>query len=402
MNLNNFIQPQEIQSMVYGGQSHRQICDNLRQILPSSVTISERSVRRYCLQHGIRRLQGQNLDRVVTDAVREVGPAYGLKTMKGYLTSKGIHVGRRRLAESMKRSAPDYHEHRRNDFVRRTNPIPYYASYHGNKLHVDQNEKLVMFGVTHIIFIDGYSRKIVGHVTMPLKNPIAIYKVYREIVLRDGLWDMLRLDHGREFCLINYVQTLLMDHRTFGECPPVVQSRSRENLRVERQWPEVNQRFNYTLKSSLISMQHRMMINMFDDTTKFCVSFIACNVAQIGMGRMVQAWNNHPLEGIQSRVPNVLAGSRNRAAHLHETLIPSVEEAVQLYEDEGGHLSREGYFGVDPLRDHPDKIVSREQRFTLRNPSFDHIFSELINGNTMPFENAVLTFIAITERELPD
>ncbi len=50
----------------------------------------------------------------------------------------------------------------------------------GHKLHVDQNEKLVMFGVTHVMAIDGFSKKVVGHSTMPIKNNIIIYEeVYR-------------------------------------------------------------------------------------------------------------------------------------------------------------------------------------------------------------------------------
>ena len=40
----------------------------------------------------------------------------------------------------------------------------------GHKLHIDQNEKLVMFGVTHIIAVDGYSKKIVANATMPVKK----------------------------------------------------------------------------------------------------------------------------------------------------------------------------------------------------------------------------------------
>lgn len=58
--------------------------------------------------------------------------------------------------------------------------MPYNAEYVGHKLHIDQNEKLVMFGVTHVMAIDGYSKKIVGHSTMPIKNNIIIYdEVYR-------------------------------------------------------------------------------------------------------------------------------------------------------------------------------------------------------------------------------
>ena len=55
------------------------------------------------------------------------------------------------------------------------NLVPYRANYYGEKLHFGQNEKLVMYGVTHVLAVDGYSRKIVGFVTMPRKNPITIY-----------------------------------------------------------------------------------------------------------------------------------------------------------------------------------------------------------------------------------
>ncbi len=64
--------------------------------------------------------------------------------------------------------------------IDRTNPIPYEAHYFGHKIHLDQNEKLAMFGTTHVIAVDGYSGKIVGHTTMPVKNNLLIYRdVYR-------------------------------------------------------------------------------------------------------------------------------------------------------------------------------------------------------------------------------
>ena len=56
------------------------------------------------------------------------------------------------------------------------NPIPYIANFYGENIHMDQNEeKLVMFRVVHVLGIDGYSRKIVGMVTLPYKNATAIY-----------------------------------------------------------------------------------------------------------------------------------------------------------------------------------------------------------------------------------
>ena len=46
----------------------------------------------------------------------------------------------------------------------------------GEKLHLDQNEKLVMFGVTHVAAIDGFSGKIVAFETMPIKNNLILYR----------------------------------------------------------------------------------------------------------------------------------------------------------------------------------------------------------------------------------
>ena len=61
-----------------------------------------------------------------------------------------------------------------------TNPIPYRANYFDHKLHLDQNEKLKMYGVTHVAAIDDHSRFVVAGATMSRKNNIKIYQdVYR-------------------------------------------------------------------------------------------------------------------------------------------------------------------------------------------------------------------------------
>lgn len=47
---------------------------------------------------------------------------------------------------------------------------------------MDQNEKLGMFGVTHVLAVDGFSSKIVATSTMPVKNNLVIYeRVYRQV-----------------------------------------------------------------------------------------------------------------------------------------------------------------------------------------------------------------------------
>ena len=68
------------------------------------------------------------------------------------------------------------------------NPVPYVAHCFGDKLHVDENEKLNMYGVIHIVAVDCYSRKIVAFVTLPNKNPISIYKtLFKPLLQSDGM-----------------------------------------------------------------------------------------------------------------------------------------------------------------------------------------------------------------------
>ncbi len=86
-----------------------------------------------------------------------------------------FRISEQRVGKSLQRVNFGYSHARRTNTARQINPVPYRADYFGHKLHIDQNEKLVMFGVTHICGIDGYSGKIVGFITLPIKNCIEIY-----------------------------------------------------------------------------------------------------------------------------------------------------------------------------------------------------------------------------------
>jgi len=101
--------------------------------------------------------------------------------MKGYIQQKyNVKIGQNRIANALATVAPTYNQRRRSNTARLMNPIPYRADYFGHKLHLDQNEKLVMYGVTHVIAIDGHSRFIVAGTTMPVKNNVVIYnEIYR-------------------------------------------------------------------------------------------------------------------------------------------------------------------------------------------------------------------------------
>jgi hypothetical protein len=49
-------------------------------------------------------------------------------------------------------------------------------------------------------------------------------------LLQKGIWDMVRVDHGTEACLMLFVQDYLRNLRGNITCQPYVQTRSREVL----------------------------------------------------------------------------------------------------------------------------------------------------------------------------
>ena len=95
--------------------------------------------------------------------------------MVGYL--RGIwrlRIGRSRISKSLERVDERNYGLRRTNAINRTNPRLYSADYYGHKIHLDQNEKLAMFGVTHVCARDGYSGRIGGFITIPCKCNYAI------------------------------------------------------------------------------------------------------------------------------------------------------------------------------------------------------------------------------------
>ena len=77
---------------------------------------------------------------------------------------------------------PRNHQQRREGTFCQVNPIPYCADFFGHKMHFDQNEKLVMYGVTHVVAIDGHFLFIAGAYTIPVKSNLVIYEeVFRYV-----------------------------------------------------------------------------------------------------------------------------------------------------------------------------------------------------------------------------
>ena len=140
-----------IRDLVRKGNNHRQISDILKEIYPGKTGFTERSIRRLCSKYGIRKLTDGEIDGIVSRMIMSYGHCYGRAMMQGAIRLQyGALLGcvsQRRISKSLQRVAPIEFDARRRDISEKTNPIPYYASYFGYKIHMDQNEKTTMLWV---------------------------------------------------------------------------------------------------------------------------------------------------------------------------------------------------------------------------------------------------------------
>ena len=60
---------------------------------------------------------------------------------------------------------------------------------------------------------------------------------------------------------------------------------------------EVNTRVNYPIKTALVEFENNSVFDMENETDKFCVSWVSCQVAFYGLQVCIRSWNNHPIPG---------------------------------------------------------------------------------------------------------
>ena len=97
-------------------------------------------------------------------------------------------------------------------------------------------------------------------------------------------------------------------------------------------------------------------------------------------------------------VPNRLMLKDNRAKKVRNNVLPNSAQAIQMFEANGGHLTEDSSFGIDPLANDMEKFQIRETVFGTKYPSFDPVFHNLVNGNDALFQNALKFFVDITYR----
>ena len=91
--------------------------------------------------------------------------------MTGVLAAQGIRTGVTRVGQSLLRVNPENHERRKTRTERQQTLF----------------EKLILFGITRVCAVDGYSGMIVAFATFPIKNNALIYEHLYKLVTHCAL-----------------------------------------------------------------------------------------------------------------------------------------------------------------------------------------------------------------------
>ena len=97
--------------------------------------------------------------------------------------------------------------------------------------------------------------------------------------------------------------------------------------------PKLNSRVNYPVKRALISITEENDYIVSDPVLEYCFSWITNYICQVAIQHLIKSWKHHrtPLENMRLSQQN---------ARLNEVFVPSISEAVKMYKEMGGNLSR--------------------------------------------------------------
>ena len=83
-------------------------------------------------------------------------------------------------------------------------------------------------------------------------------------------------------------------------------------------------------------------------------------------------------------------------ARLNEVFVSSTSEAVKIYEELGGNLSRNSSFGWDPLVMNEEAYEHRLRFFLANQPTGESVFADIVHGFNETLKISIEYFYNLT------
>lgn len=229
-------------------------------------------------------ITSDDLDAMLREILLEF-PGAGEVMLNGHLRSKGVHVQRAKLRDSIHRirGCQTLHPriHRRSYSV----PGPNYL------WHLDGNHKLIRYKLVIHAAIDGFSRLITFIKCADNNRAETVLDEFIHATQEYGIPSRIRTDLGGE----NFGVWRYMTHVRGEGRQSYIAGSSVHNARIERLWRDVRTCVVSTFTEIFAALEDNGVLDVDNNTDLFCLHFIFIPRINQVLKSFQEAWNNHGL-----------------------------------------------------------------------------------------------------------
>ncbi|XP_023818518.1 uncharacterized protein LOC105358284 [Oryzias latipes] len=291
------------------------LCGMTTKAIASMLAVSESTVRRRMLEEALRKsdryssVGDDELDAIVLE-IQHCYPNAGCRIMMGHLRSRGIHIQRSRLADSLRRVNPEGVMMRRLSIQiarRRQYNVP--APNH--LWHIDGNHKLIRWRVVVHGGIDGFSRLVVYLNASTNNKATTVFNGFLTAVSQYGVPSRVRSDKGGENVKVAHfmVQTMGQNRNSH------ITGRSVHNQRIERLWRDVYENVLDLFYTIFTELEIQGLLNPGEEIDLYALHRCFLLHIQQHLHAFAQAWNHHGLRTANNRSPLQLWLQHRREGH---------------------------------------------------------------------------------------